>query len=74
VATCWDKEYGQRLDAYLFLLFGLLFLLLQCVLAAWLHLAYGKKRRIKAEEARFLDLFKVKEKKSPLFVLTSFIL
>ena len=48
------------LDKYFFFFFGIIFILIQCVLVIWLYTAYEKKRGIKAEEARFLNIFKEK--------------
>lgn len=60
VGSFWEKAYGQVLDKYFFFLFGIIFILIQCVLVIWLYIAYEKKRSIKAEEVRFLNIFKEK--------------
>ncbi len=58
VGSLWDREYGQFLDHCSFIVFAVIFILMQCVFGVWLYCAYAKKRNIKREEAMFLLMYK----------------
>lgn len=58
VGSFWDREHGEKLDKYMLSFFAMLFIGMQIILCSWLYLAYGKKRRIKHEEMKFLEFYR----------------